>query len=176
MRTLALAAVLLSLSLTAKAQTMPDQDLVQRIEQLEDRAALKTLVDTFSNLADEKRVEEQTLLFTEDAEVTSYVGGERGSSFQGRQQIGEAFAAYLALFDTVYHINGQQTVEIEGDRATGTSYCQVVLIGTQDGQRTKNTSGVIYSDEYVRQDGRWLIARRTSNFTWRTVEDMPPAP
>ena len=41
------------------------------IEILLEKAALKELVDTFSNLDDEKRVSEQMALFTPDAEIIS---------------------------------------------------------------------------------------------------------
>ena len=172
---LAIASALLAIALipfSSQAQTMSESALTERIQQLEDRAALKTLVDTFSNLADTKSVDEQVLLFTEDARVDSWSEGKQVSSFTGRKQIGDAFSAYLALFDTVYHINGQQTVEIDGDRATGTSYCLVVLIGKEGDKRYRNTAGVIYHDDYVRRDGRWLIAKRISNFTWRSREEV----
>ena len=53
---------------------------------------------------------------------------------------------YLALFDIVYHLNGQQTVEINGDEAKGISYCFVTLIG----KGMKNQSGVSYNDTYVK--------------------------
>nr|WP_205960418.1 nuclear transport factor 2 family protein [Ramlibacter henchirensis] len=72
--------------------------LEQRIQSVEDRAALKTLVDTFSNLADAKDVKSQVLLFTEDATVDSYVGGALTSSLKGREQIGQRFGEYLANF------------------------------------------------------------------------------
>ena len=49
-------------------------NLEQRIQSLEDRAALKQLVDTFSNLADDKDIVSQMLLFTEDAIVETYFG------------------------------------------------------------------------------------------------------
>ncbi|WP_300472642.1 hypothetical protein [Breoghania sp.] len=42
---------------------MPLEDRIQR---LEDHAALKQLVDEFTILADEKKVHEQIFLFTED--------------------------------------------------------------------------------------------------------------
>jgi hypothetical protein len=64
-----------------------------------------------------------------------------------------AFGAFLANFETVYHFNGQQTVTLDGDRASGTSYCLVTLIGDEDGRRMQTTIGVIYNDE----NGRWLI-------------------
>ena len=164
--------VMIFAPLQIQAQTMTTLTAEQRLQALEDRADLKTLVDTFSNLADTKDVSAQVLLFTEDATVSSVSGGQAGSSFKGRKEIGDAFGGYLANFETVYHINGQQTVELNGDTATGTAYCLVVLIGVEAGKKIKNTSGVTYHDEYVRRDGRWLIAKRTSNFTWRDRETL----
>ena len=135
--------------------------------QTEDQLALKKLVDTFSNLADVKDVKSQMDLFTDDAEVHSK-SGENVFVSKGKEQIGNAFASYLAQFEVVYHLNGQQTVEIDGDTATGISYCFVTLIG--NGKR--NQSGVRYHDTYVKQDGKWLIKHRESNFMFTTVEDM----
>ena len=136
-------------------------------QQIEDQLALKRLVDTFSNLADVKDVDSQALLFTEDAEVISRSNGQVFTS-KGREEIGKAFAGYLALFDVVYHLNGQQVVDIDGDTATGISYCFVTLIG----QGKKNQSGVRYHDTYVKQDGRWLIKKRESDFMFTTIDDM----
>ncbi|WP_420849323.1 hypothetical protein [Ramlibacter henchirensis] len=45
---------------------------------------------------------------------------------KGREHIGQRFGEYLANFNTVYHHNGQQTVDIRGDHATGVSCCLVV--------------------------------------------------
>jgi hypothetical protein len=79
---------------------------------------------------------------------------------------------HLANFETFYHMNCQQTVDLRGDQASGVSYCLVVLIGTEDGKTIRHTSGVIYNDEYVRNGGRWLIAKRVSNFAWRTRKEV----
>ena len=67
----------------------------------------------------------------------------------GRKQLFDAFTGYLNLFETVYHINGQLTVTINGDKATGTSYCLVTLIGSENGKMMSTTIGVYYQDEYV---------------------------
>lgn len=136
-------------------------------DEVADRMALKELVDTFSNLADVKDVDAQMALFTDNAEVHSK-SGDRVSVMKGKEQIGKAFADYLALFDVVYHLNGQQTVEIKGNEATGISYCFVTLI--RGGK--KNQSGVRYRDTYVKVDGKWLIKKRESNFMFTTVEDF----
>ncbi|CAN7211045.1 nuclear transport factor 2 family protein [Rhizobium leguminosarum] len=37
---------------------------------------------------------------------------------------------------------------------------------------SRGLRGVYYNDEYVRQDGRWLISKRTSHFTWRDTVEM----
>lgn len=145
---------------------------VKIMKEIEDKLALKELVDTFSVLADKKETQKQTLLFTEDATVESYSDGQQTSSLKGRKQIGETFANFLNSFETVYHINGQQTVTLSGDKATGTSYCLVVLIGDENGKKMKTTMGVIYNDEYVRQNGNWLIAKRKSNFAWREKQEL----
>lgn len=143
------------------------------IQTVADKQALKELVDKFSILADRKDAQAQTELFTDDAVVDSYLDGKLISSLKGKEEIGTAFADFLACFDTVYHINGQQVVRINGDKATGIAYCQVVLIGTDNnGKRMMTMQGVSYDDEYVRSNGLWLIAKRTSHFVWSDNREM----
>lgn len=142
-------------------------------EIMQAKMEIKELVDTFSILADEKDVKMQADLFAEDAVLTSYQGEQKISEQHGREEIEAGCAAFLALFDTVYHMNGQQVVHVDGDHAKGKSYCQVVLIGkNEEGKRVRNMQGVWYEDEYVKQDGRWLIANRTSHFTWTDVKEV----
>ena len=140
------------------------------IQKIEDQLALKKLVDTFSNLADIKDTKAQMDLFTDDAEVISKADGKTFVS-KGKKDIEKAFADYLKLFDVVYHLNGQQTVEINGDNATGISYCFVTLIGNGK----KNQSGVRYHDTYVKQNGKWLIKKRESDFMYTSVDDFKKA-
>lgn len=170
MKALALSLALLFTPLCAKAKTMTDTDLSHRIQILEDRAALKDLVDTFSNLADVRDIDRQVLLFTPDATVDSFLDGKQTTALKGRRQIGEVFKGFLGQFSTVHHMNGQQTVQIKGDTATGIAYCQVVLIGMQDGKQVRTTMGVTYHDDYVRRGQTWLIAHRASNFVWNKRE------
>ena len=141
-------------------------ETTMNIQEIADRMALKDLVDTFSNLADTKEIDKQVQLFTEDAEVTSYQGDKQTSHLKGRKELAERFKAFLDQFTTVYHINGQQTVKIDGNKATGIAYAQVVLVSEKNGKRTMLTQGVRYSDEYERQDGKWLISKRISHFEW----------
>ena len=86
-------------------------------EAMEAKLEIKELVDTFSILADEKNVEAQALLFTDNAALISYQGEQKISEQHGREEIGAGCAAFLALFDTVCHMSGQQDVTL-GERSS----------------------------------------------------------
>ncbi len=146
--------------------------LEQRIQRLEDQSAIKRVVDTFSDLADVKDIATQMHLFTEDAQVDTYFGDTLFASMRGREEIGKVFSDFIANFDAMYHMNGQFTVDIDGDKAESTHYCLVFLVGETDGKKFNNTNGVIYRDEYVRRDGRWLISKRVARFTWRDISEL----
>lgn len=153
--------------LPAGAQTGDISRLNERLTLLENRAALKALVDTFSILADVKDAQAQTLLFTADALVETFQNGQLITRLEGRKQIGEVFGNFLSGFKTVYHFNGQHAVTINGDSANGILYCLTVLI-TPEG--AKRTIGIWYKDEYVCENGKWLIAHRRSYFEWQEVQ------
>lgn len=163
---------LLFLNLT-NAQTMNTKNIEERIASIEDKMTIKNVVDVFSNLADTKEIDKQVLLFTEDGEVESYSNGERTSLLKGREQLEQAFYGFLSSFHTIYHQNGQQTIdELTDNTAKTTSYCQVILVGEQNGKQMKTTMFTIYKDEFVKQNGKWLIKHRTSNFMWQEVEEV----
>ncbi len=147
-------------------------DVQQRLSVIEDKMAIKQVVDEFSNLADTKEIDRQVMLFTENGVVESLTNGQRSSLLEGREQLKEVFSGFLANFHTVYHQNGQQTIDLQGDKAEATSYCRVILVGEQDGKSMKTTLYTIYNDKFVKQDGQWLIQHRTSNFVWREVEEV----
>ncbi len=162
--------LLILLYSTSYSQIMKNDKQIS--SEMADRMAIKNSVDTFSILADQKETQKQTLLFTEDAIVESVSQGRPGTILKGRKQIGDAFAAFLALFDTVYHINGQQTVTINGDKAHGISYCLVTLIGNENGKKMKTTLGVYYNDDFVKKDNQWLISKRVSTFAWQDKTEL----
>ncbi len=154
------------------AQKMEKNIIEQRLQTIEDKMAIKNVVDEFSNLADTKEIDKQVLLFTEDGVVVSVSNGKPAAPLKGRQQLKQAFSGFLSNFHTVYHQNGQQTIDLHGDKAEATSYCNVILVGKQDGKEMKTTMYTIYKDVFVKQNGRWLIKHRTSNFVHREVEEV----
>jgi hypothetical protein len=135
------------------------------LEELEAKADLKTLVDTFSNLADEKRIADQMPLFTADTKVQVYMGENLLFDINGTGQLEETFNAFTANVKRSYHMNGQQTVDIDGETAKGIAYCQVKLVSEEDGREVITDSSIRYDDTYIKKDGKWLIASRISHFS-----------
>jgi ketosteroid isomerase-like protein len=160
------------LSTLTFAQNKNHKTMEQRIAAIEDKMAIKYVVDEFSNLADTKEIDKQVLLFTEDGVVTSISNGQPSTPLKGREQLKQAFSAFLSNFHTVYHQNGQQTINLQGDKAEAVSYCRVILIGKQADKEMKTTLYTIYKDVFVKVAGKWLIKERTSNFVHREVEEV----
>lgn len=142
------------------------------LKELEDRIALKELVDTISILADRKDFKNQVQLFSENAVSETFAGGTSILKLKGRKEMVEAFTEFLKEYETVYHFNGQQTVNITGDKATGTSYCLITLIGTENGQKMKSRIGAIYQDSYACENNHWLITKRIGNFEWQEKSEV----
>ncbi len=146
-----------------------------RLQIIEDKLAIKNVVDVFSNLADTKEIDKQVLLFTEDGVVQSYNNGQMSSNLKGRKELKDRFSAFLDNFQTVYHQNGQQTIdELTSNSAKATSYCRVIMVGKKNGKQLKTTLYTIYKDEFVKQNGTWLIQKRISNFVRTEVEEVFP--
>ena len=57
------------------------------------------------------------------------------------------------------HFNGQSTIALDGDRATGESYCIAHHLFTEDGERKLMLAYLRYRDTFVKRDGAWLFAR-----------------
>jgi len=165
--------LLSAFSLAGCLQNKNQNTMESKIQAIEDKMAIKQVVDVFSNLADTKEIDKQVLLFTEDGVVESYADGQQTSSLKGREQLKQTFSSFLSNFHTIYHQNGQQTIdELTENTAKTTSYCQVILIGKQDGKEMKTQMFTIYKDEWVKQNGQWLIKHRISNFIHREVEEL----
>lgn len=46
------------------------------------------------------------------------------------------------------------------------------IVGSQSRKRMKSSIGVYYQDEYVRENDRWLIAKRRSVFDWEEKREL----
>ncbi|MBN9328668.1 MAG: hypothetical protein J0I87_17360, partial [Cellulomonas sp.] len=80
-----------------KGRTSPEmRGTTMSLEILEAKGQLKELVDTFSNLADEKRIADQMSLFTPDTKVQVFMGDDLLFDIDGTAQLEETFNAFTA--------------------------------------------------------------------------------
>lgn len=109
-------------------------------------------------------MEDYKQLFTPDARVMIYFGGELGFDLQGIDKVIETFNAFAANVKTKYHMNGQLLLNVDGDNATGVGYCKVHLVSVEDDKEYITEHCIRYDDTYFREKGNWFINKRISHF------------
>jgi hypothetical protein len=127
-----------------------------------DRLAVRELVDAYAQCADRREAEAQKALFTDDTHFLVYMNGmgsEPTEDLRGSEQLTSVFAA-LKQYEVTMHFNGQSTVTLEGDRATGETYCIAHHVFSADGERKIMLAYLRYLDSFVKQGGTWLFAER----------------
>ena len=141
-----------------------------------DRVAIRELVDAYAHCADRRDAQGQKALFTEDTHFVVHMNGEGSEPTQdlvGREALTPVFEN-LATYEATMHFNGQSTIVLEGDRATGESYCMAHHLSVgEDGRRTLMIAAIRYYDAFVKQDGGWLFAERRLMVDW--IETRPLA-
>jgi hypothetical protein len=72
----------------------------------------------------------------------------------------------LKQYEATTHFNGQSTVELDGDRATGESYTIAHHVSTVDGTRKIMIAALRYRDTFAKVDGQWYFAERNLILDW----------
>ena len=80
---------------------------------------------------------------------------------EGREALTPVFAD-LNRYEATTHFNGQSTVTIDGDRATGESYTIAHHLFSEDGNRKIMIASLRYLDTFVKI-GRELVLRRAGS-------------
>ena len=145
-------------------------------EEAADRLAIRELIDAYARCADRRDAEGQKALFTPDTRFVVYMAGEDGGptdDLRGRESLTPVFAN-LNTYETTTHFNGQSTVALNGDRATGESYCLAHHLFTEDGERKLMVASLRYLDTFVKSDGTWLFAERKLYVDWTETRSSHP--
>lgn len=150
---------------------MEHKDLVERIIAIEDKMALRELTDSFLSASDKKDSLGQASHFTENGTLTSIMG-DITLTFSGRKEIADGFTQILHPLTTVLHLAGQHSTAINGNEATGSSYCYVTLIGSENDKRFERNIWAVYTDEYLKENGKWLINKRVATIAWEEIKEL----
>jgi hypothetical protein len=139
-----------------------------------DRLALRELFDAYAHCADRRDAEGQKALFTDDTVFAVYMdgdGGEPSYVLNGREALTPVFDD-LNRYESTTHFNGQSTVTLDGDRATGESYTIAHHVFTEEGDRKIMVASLRYLDEFAKIDGSWYFAERKLILDWSETRSM----
>ena len=139
-----------------------------------DRLALRELFDGYANCADRRDAEGQKALFTEDTRFAVYMEGEATEPtyvLQGREALTPVFDD-LNRYEVTTHFNGQSTVTIDGDGATGESYTLAHHVFSEDGERKIMVASLRYLDTFTKIDRSWFFAERKLILDWSETRSL----
>lgn len=141
-----------------------------------DRLAIRELVDAYAHCADRRDAEGQKALFTDDTRFVVYIDGQGSEPTQvldGREALTPVFED-LNRYQATMHFNGQSTIALDRDRATGETYCIAHHLLMQDGERKLMVAWLRYGDTFVKVDGSWLFAERNLYVDWTDTRPSHP--
>jgi hypothetical protein len=139
-----------------------------------DRLALRELFDAYAHCADRRDAEGQKALFTEDTVFAVYMDGEGSDAsyvLNGREALTPVFAD-LNRYEKTTHFDGQSTVTLDGDNATGESYTIAHHLYTEDGSRKIMIASLRYLDTFAKIDGGWYFAERKLILDWSDTRSI----
>ena len=140
----------------------------QKIKEAEDRLAIRQLVDDYAYCADTRDAQGQMALFTEDTHFVVYMDAKSDTPSQVINKRADLFPVFdnLNAYKATMHFNGQSSVKLNGDKATGIAYCMAHHLTIEDEKQKLMIAAIRYHDIFVRQNGKWHFAERKLLVDW----------
>jgi len=139
-----------------------------------DRLAIRELFDAYAHCADRRDADGQKALFTDDTVFAVYMTGEGSEPtyvLNGREALTPVFDD-LNRYEVTTHFNGQSTVSLDGERATGESYTIAHHLYTEDGSRKIMIASLRYLDTFAKIGGGWYFAERKLILDWSETRSI----
>jgi ketosteroid isomerase-like protein len=135
---------------------------------LADEAAISKLAARFADAVNRRDQKEFRALWTPQG--VWEIKPPLTMQVQGVDGIVAAFIQLLDGWEFFVQMVHSGTIEIEGDRATA-RWCMNEIGRSTTGKGFHNFG--LYADELVRQDDRWLFARRTYHYAYIEEPTLP---
>jgi hypothetical protein len=143
------------------------------VREVADRLAIRELVDAYAYCADRRDAAGQLALFTEDTDFLVYMDSRNPAPTQhlrGRAALAPVFDE-LNTYEATMHFNGQSTTVLDGDHASGVTYCLAHHVKVDGSARSLMIAAIRYLDAFVKHDGTWFFSRRKLMVDW--TENRP---
>jgi uncharacterized protein (TIGR02246 family) len=141
-------------------------ELHERVRTLEAKEEIRNLIQEYRRTLDDRDLRAFSELFAEDGTWTG-----RSGTATGPAAIYTMLEAALpdnppAPGSTLWHLNTDPSIRVDGDRATASMLWMHVRRGEGDAPLLPTLGG--YEDQFVRENGRW-------RFLLRSVTPLIPA-
>jgi ketosteroid isomerase-like protein len=143
------------------------------VPQVADRLAIRELVDAYAFCADRRDAARQMALFTEDTDFLVYMNSRNPAPTQhlrGRVALAPVFDE-LNTYEATMHFNGQSTTVLDGDHASGVTYCLAHHVKVDGSVRSLMIAAIRYLDTFVKHDDTWFFSQRKLMVDW--TENRP---
>jgi hypothetical protein len=138
------------------------EELLVRVQRLEDESAIRRLMADMMQKADDRDYpkwgERMVGYYTDDGQWTSVAGfADVGMSERGRPALIKKFTTGTRICESS-HLLGTESIEVQGDEANGTWLCfePATLKGRGDAREPVWIMGR-YSVEFRRSEGHWKV-------------------
>jgi SnoaL-like domain len=139
-----------------------------------DRLEIRELVDAYAHCADRRDTKGQMSLFTKDTHFVVFMDArsEKPSTELNRREDLAPVFDELNKYEVTTHFMGQSTVVLDGDRATGETYCIAHHVSASEGERTLFIASLRYYDVFAKVEGKWLFAERKLMVDWTDTRSI----
>jgi hypothetical protein len=146
------------------------------LEEAADRLAIREVFDEYAHCADTRDAEGQKALFTTDTRFSVFMDGpgtDPSYTLEGREALSPVFDD-LNQYEVTMHFNGQSTLTMDGDSATGDGYAIAHHVFTEAGTRQMMVAWLRYLDTFVKLNEKWYIADRQIILQWSETRPLGP--
>jgi hypothetical protein len=144
------------------------------VREVADRLAIRELVDAYAFCADRRDAAGQMSLFSEDTDFVVCMDSANSSPTQrlrGRAALEPVFDE-LNTYEATMHFNGQSTIVLDGNHASGVTYCLVHHVKVDGSARSLMIAAIRYLDTFVKHDGTWLFNQRKLMVDWTETRPL----
>jgi len=134
---------------------------------IEDRFALRDVAEAYARAADRVDGPGLAALFMPEGVLRIVRRGvdEPPAERVGREQIARAIGG-LSRYVKTMHVVANQYLEVDGDTATGETYCVAHHLLGESGEQIDHVMMIRYLDQYRREPEGWRIAVRELQVDW----------